>query len=434
MGSSPSTIQWVVTGYMLVMGILIPVSALVIQRFTTRQIFIGSLTIFSVGTLVCGLAVYFSYLLIGRLLQAMGAALLLPLMMHTLLILYPQKKRGTVMGFVGLVIMVAPAIGPPLSGVILDFLNWRWLFFMVLPIIIAVLIISVFILNNVTTVTKPKVDFFSIFLSAFGFGGIVFGLSYAGDESVNWLHPTVYFPLCIGIMALSLFVWRQLKSSTPILEIRTFQYPMFSLAAILILIGMMTQFSTIILLPFLFENALGISTIAAGIILLPGAILNGFLSPFIGRVFDRFGPRVLVIPGMTLLTISLWSFSKVSVSTSITTFVFLYTFVMIAIAMIIMPAQTNGLNQLPTKYYSHGTAIISTLQQIAGAIGVAFYVSIMALGQKLFFNESSSSRLAMTHVDAIVSGIQFAFQVSSYIAMIGLILSLFIKRAKVILD
>lgn len=137
---------------------------------------------------------------------------------------------------------------------------------------------------------------------------------------------------------------------------------------------------------------------------------------------------------MTLLTISLWSFSKVSVSTSITTFVFLYTFVMIAIAMIIMPAQTNGLNQLPTKYYSHGTAIISTLQQIAGAIGVAFYVSIMALGQKLFFNESSSSRLAMTHVDAIVSGIQFVFQVSSYIAMIGLILSLFIKRAKVILD
>src|SRR5699024_2920184 len=152
----------------LVMGILIPVSALVIQRFTTRQIFIGSLTIFSVGTLVCGLAVYFSYLLIGRLLQAMGAAVLLPLMIHTFLILYPQSQRGTVMVCVGLVIMVAPAICLPLSGVILDFLNWRLLFFMVLPIIIAVLIISVFILNNVTTVTKPKVDFFSIFLSAFG--------------------------------------------------------------------------------------------------------------------------------------------------------------------------------------------------------------------------------------------------------------------------
>ncbi|UUI05564.1 DHA2 family efflux MFS transporter permease subunit [Oceanobacillus jeddahense] len=361
MNASPSTVQWVVTGYMLIMGILIPVSSLMIQWFTTRQLFIGSLIVFSFGTFVSGLATVLPYLFVGRFFQAMGTALLLPLMMHTLLMLYPLKKRGSIMGFVGLVIMVAPAIGPPLSGVILEFLNWRWLFFMVLPFIILIMICSIFILDNVTTVTRPRIDINSILLSILGFGGIVFGLSYAGDESVNWLHPSVTIPLCIGMISLSVFVWRQLKSTIPMLEMRTFKYPMFALAAILIFIGMMTQFSTIILLPFLFENAIGISTVAAGLTLLSGALINGAASPFIGRIFDKFGPKILVIPGMILLVIGLQLFTKVNEATSTLLFIVLYTLVMIAIAMIIMPAQTNGLNQLPKKYYSHGTAIFNTL-------------------------------------------------------------------------
>ncbi|WP_077602959.1 DHA2 family efflux MFS transporter permease subunit [Oceanobacillus sojae] len=429
MDAAPSTVQWVVTGYMLIMGVLIPVSSLMIQWLTTRQLFIGSLLIFSMGTLVSGLAADLPYLFIGRFFQAMGTALLLPLMIHTLLMLYPVKKRGTVMGFVGLVIMVAPAIGPPLSGVILDFLNWRWLFFMMLPLIILVLISSIFILENVTTITRPKIDFRSILLSIFGFGGIVFGLSFAGDESVSWLHPSVYIPLCIGLVSLSGFVWRQLKSSMPMLEMRTFQYPMFSLAAFLIFIGMMTQFSTIILLPFLFENALDISTVAAGLILLPGAIINGAVSPLIGRIFDKFGPRILVIPGMILLVIGLQLFTKVNAATSTLLFIFLYTLVMIAIATIIMPAQTNGLNQLPAKYYSHGTAIFNTLQQIAGATGIAFYVTMMNAGQNLYLRGASSFVSTVEQADRVVAGIQFAFKVGSCFALAGLVFSLFIRRA-----
>ncbi|GAA0340940.1 MDR family MFS transporter [Oceanobacillus oncorhynchi subsp. oncorhynchi] len=425
MNAAPSTVQWVVTGYMLIMGILIPVSSLMIQWFTTRQLFIGSLLVFSVGTLVSGLTAALPYLFIGRFFQAMGTALLLPLMMHTLLMLYPVKKRGIVMGFVGLVIMVAPAIGPPISGIILDFLNWRWLFFLILPLIILVLIVSIFILENVTTVTKPKIDIHSIFLSILGFGGIVFGLSYAGEESVNWLHPSVYISLCVGFVSLLGFVWRQLKSSTPMLEMRTFRYPMFSLAAFLLFIGMMTQFSTIILLPFLFENALGINTVTAGLILLPGALINGAISPFIGRIFDKFGPKILVIPGMVLLVAGLHLFTKVNTITSSFMFIVLYTLVMIAIAMIIMPAQTNGINQLPTKYYSHGTAIFNTLQQIAGATGIAFYVTMMSVGQNRYLSESNTGEQA----DIVIAGVQFAFKVGSCFAILGLIFSLFIRRA-----
>ncbi|MFD1450098.1 MULTISPECIES: DHA2 family efflux MFS transporter permease subunit [Oceanobacillus] len=426
MDAAPSTVQWVVTGYMLIMGVFIPVSSLMIQWFTTRQLFIGSLVLFSVGSLVSGLAAALPYLFIGRFFQAMGTALLLPLMMHTLLMLYPAKKRGTVMGFIGLVIMVAPAIGPPLSGVILDFLNWRWLFFMMLPLIFLVLISSIFVLDNVTTVTRPKIDIRSILFSIFGFGGIVFGLSFAGDESVSWLNPSVYISLCVGLVCLSGFVWRQLKSATPMLEMRTFRHPMFSLAALLLFIGMMTQFSTIILLPFLFENALGVSTVAAGLILLPGAIINGAISPFIGRIFDKFGPKILVIPGMILLVIGLQLFTKVNTATSILMFILLYTLVMIAIAMIIMPAQTNGLNQLPAKYYSHGTAIFNTLQQIAGATGIAFYVTMMSVGQNLY---PSTSGIIGGQEDTVVAGIQFAFKVGSCFALVGLIFSLFIRRA-----
>lgn len=297
---------------------------------------------------------------------------------------------------------------------------------MMLPLIFLVLISSIFVLDNVTTVTRPKIDIRSILFSIFGFGGIVFGLSFAGDESVSWLHPSVYISLCVGLVCLSGFVWRQLKSATPMLEMRIFRHPMFSLAALLLFIGMMTQFSTIILLPFLFENALGVSTVAAGLILLPGAIINGAISPFIGRIFDKFGPKILVIPGMILLVIGLQLFTKVNTATSILMFILLYTLVMIAIAMIIMPAQTNGLNQLPAKYYSHGTAIFNTLQQIAGATGIAFYVTMMSVGKNLY---PSTSGIIGEQEDTVVAGIQFAFKVGSCFALVGLIFSLFIRRA-----
>ena len=242
---TPSTLQWLSTGYMLVVAVLIPASALLVQWFTTRQVFIGAMVVFTFGTLVSAIAPGFSILLMGRLLQAAGTGLMMPVLMNTILLLYPPEKRGAAMGSIGLVIMFAPAIGPTLSGIILETLNWRWLFSIVFAFIY---------LKNGSEPTKPKVDVLSILLSTIGFGGIVYGFSSSGE---GWDSFQVYGIILIGLVALLFFVLRQLKLKEPLLDLSAFKYPMFTLTTILLTIMMMTMFSTMTLLPFLFQGALG---------------------------------------------------------------------------------------------------------------------------------------------------------------------------------
>lgn len=255
---------------MLVVGILIPISALLVQWFTTRQMFLGAMILFTVGTLVCALAPEFYVLLIGRIIQAFGTGLMLPVMMNTILVLYPPEKRGAAMGSIGLVIMFAPAIGPTLSGLILESLDWRWLFYLVFPFGVISVIIAAIYLKNVSDVTKPKVDILSIILSTIGFGGIVYGFSSAGGENTGWSSPEVYLTLIVGGIALLLFVWRQLLSKVPMLDLRAFKFPMFSLTTVLLIIVMMALFSTLMLLPIFLQQGLLFTAFASGLVLLPG--------------------------------------------------------------------------------------------------------------------------------------------------------------------
>ncbi|TNJ62329.1 multidrug efflux MFS transporter [Paenibacillus hemerocallicola] len=424
------TLQWLATGYMLVVGVLVPASALLVQWFTTRQMFLGAMTLFAVGTLVCGVAPQFSVLLIGRLLQAAGTGLMLPVLMNTILVLYPPEKRGAAMGTIGLVIMFAPAIGPTISGLILESLHWRWLFFMVLPFAIFSIVFAFLYLKNVSKPTKPKVDVVSIILSTIGFGGIVYGFSSSGEGHGGWTSPQVYGTVIIGTISLLLFVLRQLRVKEPLMDLRAFRYPMFTLTTLLLIIMMMTLFSTMSLLPFLFQGALGLTVFASGLLMLPGSLLNGLISPLMGKLFDKFGPRALVIPGTVFLVVVMWFFTRVSVDTSKITFLVLHICMMVAISMIMMPTQTNGLNQLPQRYYPHGTAILNTLQQVAGAIGVAFFIGIMSAGQRGFLEGSSDPTLPAQQAQAMVAGVHNAFMIGFGFAVVAVILALFLKRTK----
>ncbi|MBD2867356.1 MDR family MFS transporter [Paenibacillus arenilitoris] len=427
---SAPTLQWLATGYMLVVGVLVPASALLVQWFTTRQMFLGAMTLFTVGTLVCGTAPEFSFLLAGRLLQAAGTGLMLPVMMNTILVLYPPEKRGAAMGSIGLVIMFAPAIGPTLSGLILESFEWRWLFYFVLPFAVFSIIFASIYLKNVSTVTKPKVDVVSLILSTIGFGGIVYGFSSSGEGHGGWSSPEVYGTVAVGGVALLLFVLRQLRLKEPLMDLRAFKYPMFTLTTLLLIILMMTLFSTMSLLPFLFQGALLMTVFASGLLMLPGSLLNGLISPLTGKLFDKFGPRALVIPGTLFLAVIMWFFTQVSGETSKTSFLILHICLMVAISMIMMPTQTNGLNQLPQRYYPHGTAILNTLQQVAGAIGVALFIGIMTSGQRSFLEESSDPTSPAQMSEAMVSGVHNAFVVGFAFAIAALVLSLFIKRTK----
>ena len=426
-GVTTSTIQWLTTGFLLVVGILIPITALILQWFTTRQIFLGAMSIFAVGTLICAFAPNFPLLLIGRLVQAVGTGLLIPVMMNTVLVLFPKEKRGSAMGMVSLVIMVAPAIGPTLSGIIVEMFHWRFLFIFVLPFIAFSLVFAFIYLKNITKLTKPKVDIPSIVFSTLGFGGIVFGFSQAGKGTAGWSHPEVYLFIVVGIISLIIFVKRQLQLKEPMLDVRAFRFPMFTLATILTVVLMMTLFSTFIILPLFLQQGLLFTAFATGLAFLPGGIINGITSQTSGRLYDKFGPSALVIPGALIVVIVMFFFSKVTILTSFTTFIVLHCLLMFGVALIMTPIQTNGLNQLPPKYYPHGAAILNTLVQVAGAIGIAVFVTVLSSSQARFL-ENVGGNVEANQAEALIAGVQSVFAIGFVFASICLFLALFIKR------
>lgn len=423
----PSTIQWLSTVYMLVIGILVPITALLIQWFTTRQMFLSAMILFLIGTVICGIAPSFGVLLIGRVIQAVGTGLLLPVMMNTILTIYPPEKRGAAMGTIGLVIMFGPAIGPTLSGLILDALNWRWLFFLILPLAAFSILFAAIYLRNVSELTRPKVDLISILLSTVGFGGIVYGFSHAG-EGGGWSDPTVYVCLVAGFVSLALFVWRQLVVKEPTLDVRVFKYPMFALAAALLMVMMMTLFSTLILLPMYLQGALVLAPFAAGLALLPGGVINGLMSPVAGRLFDKFGPRALVVPGLVIVIVTIWFMRGLTTTTPVGTVIAMHISLLIGISLVMMPGQTTGLNQLPRRLYPHGTAIMNTLQQVSGAVGTALFISIYSAGQKNYLSTVSDPTDPAQVPHAIVSGIHNAFTISMFVGVLALLLGLFLRR------
>ncbi|MBM7604961.1 DHA2 family lincomycin resistance protein-like MFS transporter [Metabacillus crassostreae] len=429
-GIHETTAQWLTTGYLLTLGILVPVSGLILQWFTTRQLFIVSIALSIIGTLIAALAPTFEFLMIARVVQAMGTALMLPLMFNTILLIVPPYKRGKIMGLLGLVIMFAPAVGPTLSGLILQSLSWHWIFWISLPFLVIALIFGSVFMQNVSTPTKPKIDIVSIALSTIGFGGVVYGFSSAG-EGGGWGEPIVIISIAVGLLSLVLFSIRQTKMKQPMLNLRAFKYPMFVVGLLLVLVSMMIILSSMILLPLYLQSSLALSTFAAGLLLLPGGIINGLLSPVMGSLFDRFGPKWLVIPGLVLVTAALFGFSTIDLETTSAFIVAMHIVIMIGVSMIMMPAQTNGLNQLPPELYPDGTAIMNTLQQVAGAIGTAVAISILSSGTEKYLQNVTDLANPANQLLAFTSGVQDAFVFAIVVAIVGFIIGLFIKRVKV---
>ena len=424
-----STAQWLVTGYMLVNGILIPASAFFIQRYSNRSIFIVAMSLFSLGILLAAIAPTFSILLAGRMIQASGAALMMPLLMNVMLAAFPIEKRGSAMGVFGLVMVVAPAIGPTLSGFVVEHYSWRVLFYIVLPLALIPLALGIFKLKNLTFQDRGlSLDKASLVFSSLGFGGILYGFSSAG--TMGWSDPVVYGTIIIGIVSLTIFVLRQLKLEKPLLEFRIYKYPMFALSSVISVVLSMSMFSAMILMPIYVQTIKGISPIESGLLMLPGALVMGFMSPVTGRLFDKFGAKVLALPGLAIVVITTYLFSQLSLDTSYVEIMAIYTARMFGISMVMMPVMTNGLNTLPMKSYPHGTAINNTLQQVSGAIGSAFLITIMNTRTESTAKDLAMSGTAPESIQnlAMLDGINFSFFVSTFIALLAFVLALFIKK------
>ncbi|WP_263706049.1 MDR family MFS transporter [Shouchella tritolerans] len=406
--------QWVTTIFMLVNGIMIPISAFLIEKFRTRFLFLTAMSLFGIGTFICALAPSFAVLMSGRVIQAAGAGIMMPLMQTVFLLIFPVEKRGAAMGMVGLVISFAPAIGPTLSGWLVEMFPWTILFWILIPVVVVDIIAAIFVIRNVTELRSPKLDLLSIILSTFGFGGLLFGFSNAGQAS--WTSPLVFVPLAIGICALVMFIKRQLWLEHPILEFRVFKYRLFTLTTGIGMLVFVSLVGPATILPLFIQNMQGHSALETGLTILPGAVLMGLMSPITGRIFDRIGARSLSIIGIALLVATSLLYTNLSESTSLVYLTVVYAFRMLGLSLVMMPVTTAGLNVLPRELIPHGTAMNNTMRQVTGSIGTAILVTIMTASASLHTNE------------AMIQGVNNAFIVATVLSFISLLLSFFIKK------
>lgn len=417
---SENTGQWVTTIFMLVSGIMIPITAFLMETFTTRRLFTTSMIIFSIGTIISAISLNFPMLMVGRVIQASGAGILMPVMMTIFMLIFPVERRGYAMGLAGLVISFAPALGPSLSGWYIDLFPWRSLFYVILVIALIDLVFGWIYMRNIIPRTFPKVDYLSIVLSVLGFGGLLYGFSSVGDH--GWSNSIVIISLAVGSITLTGFILRQFTLEQPILEFRVFKNKTFAFTTIIGMVTFLMLIAAETILPIYMQLMAGFTAFESGLMILPGALVMGFLSPLVGKVFDAIGARYLLIIGLSIMVITTLFFTNLSAETSLYYLMVVFAVRMIGIAMVMMPSTTAGLNVLPLHLIPHGTAMTNTMRQVAAAIGTAGLITVMSITAK---NPGPTQQVA-----DLIHGVNVAFYVATGIALVGLILSFFVHDKK----
>ncbi|WP_144066053.1 MDR family MFS transporter [Gordonia lacunae] len=410
-----ATAQWLTSGFLLTMAIVIPITGYLMQRFTLRSIYIAAMTLFTVGTLVAALAPGFELLIVARVVQASGTALMVPLLMTTILNVVPEQNRGRTMGLVSIVISVAPAIGPTVSGLILQSLSWRAMFWIVLPVAIGALILGGVFVRNVTERRPARLDIISVPLSALGFGGVVYGLSSIGESAGGHAPVPPWVPLVVGAVALALFVARQLTLADrglALLDLRTFAIAPFRLAVVLMAGFMLTLFGALILLPLFLQNVMGKDVLTTGLVLLPGGLVMGLLAPFVGALFDKVGARPLVLPGTVAVSAGTWLLTTLDAGSSLGMVIAAHVILSAGIAFGLTPLMTSALGSLSPELYSHGSATVSTIQQVAGAAGTALFITLMSRGTQSAVDDG------VNPLQAGADGIHLAFVVAACLSVV----------------
>ncbi|UQS84973.1 multidrug efflux MFS transporter [Apilactobacillus apisilvae] len=428
-----STVQWLTSGFMMVNGIAIPVSAWLSSRVNTKWLYLGAMIVFEIGTIVSFFASNFGILLAGRLIQAAGVGVTMPLLQTIMLSIFPPEKRGAAMGLSGVVIGLAPAIGPTLSGWILINFTWRDLFGMIIPIVALVILLGFKFMRPILPTKKSKIDVLSLILSTIGFGSALYGFSEVG--TAGWGSTTVISTLIVGAIFIALFVWRQLVMTNPFLNIRVFKNVRFTVATAMSSITMMALVGFEMVLPLYLQIIRGMNAFHSGLTLLLGALMMGIVSPFAGQIFDKYGAKKLVTTGFLLLIIGTIPFTFLTEDASVTYIVLLYAVRTFGMAMVMMPATTYGMNALSTDMINHGTAVNNTVRQVGSAIATAVLVSILS--------NVTTSNMPSTHLktldpvayghsalSATLSGYHAAFWVAAIFTILGLIVSFAVSDKK----
>ncbi len=415
-----SAAQWLSTAFMLTMAVVIPITGWFLQRVTTRFAFGLAMGVFCTGTLLAALAPSFGVLLVARVVQASGTAVMMPLLMTTLMSVVPMHDRGRVMGNVTLAMSVAPALGPAVSGIVLQSLSWRWIFLVVLPFAAAIGVFGLRQLRNVGEPVAGHVDWWSVVISAIGFGSLVYGLSEVG---VRGERGQAYAALAVGVVGIGCFVWRQLllqRQDRPLLDLRTLKERVFTLSVAAMSIAFMGMLGSMILLQLYLQGVRGMSPLATGLLVAPGGLAMGLLGPRVGRVYDDRGSRILVIPGAIGLVAAMTTFAFIGADTPIWMILVAHVALMVSLAALFTPLFTMGLGVLSPKLYSHGSSLLGTVQQVGGAMGTALAVMILASRSGSLLADGASPTAAT------IGGLHWAFAVAVGLCLVVLVLVLFL--------
>lgn len=418
-----TTVQWLTTGYVLVVGILVPVTAFLMHTFTTKQLYVGAMTLVLIGTVCAVFSISFATLLISRIIQALGTGMLIPIMMNSALAVTPPEKHGSVLGICVSVIVLGPALGPTVSGLLLQFFSWHALFIILIPFLLICIICGCIFLKDTSVITKPKIDYLSIVLSSIGFAGIIYAVSAASTSNVL----TTVSILAIGLIAIFLYGKRQLSLKQPILEIRTFKNSIFTIGTLLIIITQMLQFSINIILPLLLQDGLKTTSFVSALVLLPPILIRAVLSPVFGKIYDKIGGEILIPAGLAVMCIFTFVLSRVTPSTSVIGISLIYCFIMVGLSMCMSNSETTALNQLSSENQADGVAIINTVMQIAGALGSSLFLGIMTVFQNSYLMNVVNPNDSQNQLKSIYSGFGHAMAVAAILVAIGFILSLILN-------
>lgn len=370
-----TTVQWLTSGYSMMEAIIIPLNAYLLGKLSTRKLYIGGISLFTVGSLICAIAPSFPFLFAGRLVQACATGVLMPTVFSLLLLIFPREQRGMAMGIIGLVVSFAPAIGPSISGVLVDSIGWRALFVLVACLSAIIIVISAITLKNMEGFAPTSFDIVSVILMAAGMVCLLYGLSTftTGNTLVSGLL------MLVGIAGLILFGKRQLKLEAPVLRVRVFRFRQFRVAAIVILLLEAVLISSGVILPMYIQNALGDTPTMSGILMFPGAALGAVCGLLAGKFFDKHGVRGIAVTGICVLLLGVGGYFTFTMQTPFVIVGAIYAVACIGQQMLITPMNTWGFNALPNEEIPHGNAIISTVEQVGASFGTAFAVSLTAL-------------------------------------------------------
>ncbi|HCX2160281.1 TPA: DHA2 family efflux MFS transporter permease subunit [Staphylococcus aureus] len=453
---SASTGQWLMTGFMLVNGILIPITAYLFNKYSYRKLFLVALVLFTIGSLICAISMNFPIMMVGRVLQAIGAGVLMPLGSIVIITIYPPEKRGAAMGTMGIAMILAPAIGPTLSGYIVQNYHWNVMFYGMFIIGIIAILVGFVWFKLYQYTTNPKADIPGIIFSTIGFGALLYGFSEAGNK--GWGSVEIETMFAIGIIFIILFVIRELRMKAPMLNLEVLKFPTFTLTTIINMVVMLSLYGGMILLPIYLQNLRGFSALDSGLLLLPGSLIMGLLGPFAGKLLDTIGLKPLAIFGIAVMTYATWELTKLNMDTPYMTIMGIYVLRSFGMAFIMMPMVTAAINALPGRLASHGNAFLNTMRQLAGSIGTAILVTVMttqttqhlsAFGEELdktnpvvqdhmrelasqYSGQEGAMKVLLQFVNklATVEGINDAFIVATIFSIIALILCLFLQSNK----